>query len=161
MYNGDNPSLIVYSSSLGQCSVPVVSQYKYMGSLFSNKSLYPQEIKSRAGAVQSALSECPLFYRSKMLQLDARMNLANSTLVIRLLQNGVSWPVLAKHPQSTLNYMWQRIFRSVFGIKNRSVVCRSNAFISNLLECPTWELQLRLNRLRYLVRLLFKAPNFF
>ena len=117
----------------------VVSQFKYLGSMFTSDGMLNTEINHRVASASGAFARLQQakIWSSKALSLSTKLQFLQTIVMTVLLYSGETWSLLDKHLHQ-LSVIHMRCLRRICGIllldhiTNSAILKRCKTFLSNL-----------------------------
>ena len=126
----------------------VVSQFKYLGCLFTSDGKLDAEVANRVASANVAFARLrkAKVWSSKALSQTVKLRFLQSIVMSVLLYGAETWTTLDSH-RSVLSVFLMKCLRHICGISLKD--CVSNVTILSQCQIPSIDSQLRSNRLRW------------
>ena len=152
--------LPVLQEDQGTAMLPLVPTYRHLGVQTAAAGALMPELKHRIALAWSAFRQGRTrVFRSKRVALTKRGALLSTYVMTKLLFASGAWPALGKGEQGAFSHAVMSLYRQTLTIGPEGDQHLTHATVCALLQQPTPEVLLLVERARYLPQLLLAAPD--
>jgi hypothetical protein len=155
-----NPTTITVRTRWGEHTLPVVDEYKHVGSQLASGARLAPEVAQKAAIINTSTTKL----RNKVLANPAiappiRLQLANSLLFSRALFKAATWPDLTVAEMRKFHSAIIRVYRLIINApKWKKIKVMNDARVAANTNAPLPRHLISLYRMRLLARLVTKSP---